>query len=611
MGDERDIQVLKDKIDRFNKQAWENRVNDSTQAHTLSKEAIELAESINYTRGKAEGYRTFAFAHIRLSKHHEALEYLEKSLALFESLNDLNGQSSVYLYHGIIQRSFGYYAPSLAFLFKSLELSQQIGNNETECISYYHLGVTYKYLGDNDTSLNYLLQSLSACQTLSSVDWAKSYCLKQIGLIYFETGDFNNALEYDNQSLILVQQSGDKWGEAGCLDNIGFIYFKLNDYDKALSFCSQALSISRIANDKKGESNALFHLANIFKELADYEKASEYCNSCLMIRRDIEDKKGEAEVLLFLATLYVKENFTESSPNEAFELLDKALQLGEDIKAMDLLAKIHLSYYEISKHYNRYPEALSHIETHISLSKQIHSDAINQKIQNLEITHKAEKSRIEAETYRLRNNELLLENQQIVEVERSRLAKDLHDGLGGLLSGVKLTLHCLEDTLPEKGVPAFSKANNQLDTAIKEMRRVAHNLMPEALLKFGLGEAIQDYCDGINDTHTIKMKYTQIGSVQTLSQATVIVLYRIVQELANNAIKHAMAKNIFIQITKHQQGVTITVEDDGKGFEASTLPGTHGTGLKNIESRIDYLKGSWDIKTEKGNGTSITIEIPV
>ena len=203
----------------------------------------------------------------------------------------------------------------------------------------------------------------------------------------------------------------------------------------------------------------------------------------------------------------------------------------------------------------------------------------------------------------------LLENQQIVETERSRLAKDLHDGLGGLLSGIKLTLNGMGDKGVDKNELLLAKMNNQLDTAVSEMRRVAHNMMPEALLKFGLGEAIQDYCDSINESNAVTMKYAQIGSLQGLTQSVEIVLYRIVQELTNNALKHAAAKNIFIQITKHPRGVTVTVEDDGNGFDAAAV--SAGQGLKNVQSRIDYLKGSLDIKSENGNGTSINIEIPV
>jgi len=137
MDDETNMQFLQDKIDQLNKQAWKIRVNDSTQAHVLSREAIVLAEAINYVKGRAEGYRTFAFTLIRLSRHREALEYCEISLALFESLNDLDGQSSIYAYYGTIQRSLGNYAASLEFLFKSLELTQQTGNKESESLTYY------------------------------------------------------------------------------------------------------------------------------------------------------------------------------------------------------------------------------------------------------------------------------------------------------------------------------------------------------------------------------------------------------------------------------------------------------------------------------------------
>ena len=205
----------------------------------------------------------------------------------------------------------------------------------------------------------------------------------------------------------------------------------------------------------------------------------------------------------------------------------------------------------------------------------------------------------------------LIENQQIIETERSRLAKDFHDGLGGLLSGIKLTLNSVADKVPESNTLLFNKANNQLDTAIREMRRVAHNMMPEALLKFGLGEAIQDYCDGTNESNVVRMKYTQIGSLQGLTQSAEIILYRIVQELTNNALKHAMAKNIFVQITKHIRGITITVEDDGNRFDVANLSAHSGQRLKNVQSRIEYLKGEYDMKTAKGNGTSINIEIPV
>jgi two-component system, NarL family, sensor kinase len=196
------------------------------------------------------------------------------------------------------------------------------------------------------------------------------------------------------------------------------------------------------------------------------------------------------------------------------------------------------------------------------------------------------------------------------EIERSRMARDLHDGLGGMLSGIKLNLSSMKGNMMihENDAQLFNKSIVQLDNAITEMRRVAHNMMPEALLKFGLTEAVQDYCDGISESNLVKMKFTQLGLNTAIEKPAEVILYRIIQELSNNAIKHATAKIIFIQLNKHEQGLTLTVEDDGKGFDANKT--TKGDGLQNVQSRVDYLKGTMEINSKLGEGSSFTIEIP-
>jgi len=198
------------------------------------------------------------------------------------------------------------------------------------------------------------------------------------------------------------------------------------------------------------------------------------------------------------------------------------------------------------------------------------------------------------------------------EAERARIAKDLHDGLGGMLSGIKLNVSAMKDniTVPGQNAGFFNKFISQLDSAIAEMRRVAHNMMPEALLKFGLNEAIKDYCDGINESKSVKIKFTQLGITQPLEKSVEVILYRIIQELTNNAIKHADAKNIFIQLSENENILNLTIEDDGKGFDKNQLKIIKGTGLQNVQSRVDYLKGTWNIESEIGKGTSIIIEIP-
>jgi signal transduction histidine kinase len=200
------------------------------------------------------------------------------------------------------------------------------------------------------------------------------------------------------------------------------------------------------------------------------------------------------------------------------------------------------------------------------------------------------------------------------EQERTRLAKDLHDGLGGMLSGIKYSFNTMKGNLvmtPEN-TQAFERSMDMLDSSIKEMRRVAHNMMPEALVKFGLETALKDFCSEINQSGALAINYQSYGleGVQ-IEQTISITIYRIVQELINNTMKHAAAKTAIVQVTKSNDRLTVTVEDDGKGFDPGILTQAKGIGWTNIESRINFLKGKLDIDTQEGKGTSVLIELNI
>jgi len=199
------------------------------------------------------------------------------------------------------------------------------------------------------------------------------------------------------------------------------------------------------------------------------------------------------------------------------------------------------------------------------------------------------------------------------EEERSRLAKDLHDGLGGLLSGVKFSLSNMKDNLiitPEN-MTVFERSLDMLDTSIKELRRVAHNMMPEMLTRFGLNEALKEYCNTINTTNLLLVKYQSIGMDSRIEKSSEIIIYRIIQELLNNILKHAAATEAMIQLVKEEGRLSIIVEDNGKGFDIATLKENKGAGLTSVQSRVDYLKGQLDIHSEAGKGTLVNIELNV
>jgi len=197
------------------------------------------------------------------------------------------------------------------------------------------------------------------------------------------------------------------------------------------------------------------------------------------------------------------------------------------------------------------------------------------------------------------------------EEERSRLAKDLHDGLGGLLSGVKLSFINLKENmlLDEHNKRQFDKSVAQLDNTIEELRKVAHNLMPETLIKFGLKNAIEDFCESMQQSTNCRIIYQQMGVEREIGNVADVNVYRIIQELVNNSLKHGKPTQIIVQLTKMPAKILISVEDDGKGFDMAALEGRSGIGITNIKHRVSYLNGVIEIQSRPNEGAAFNIEL--
>jgi len=214
----------------------------------------------------------------------------------------------------------------------------------------------------------------------------------------------------------------------------------------------------------------------------------------------------------------------------------------------------------------------------------------------------------------------LKKNQQVVafksmmegeEKERIRLAKDLHDGLGGMLSSVKLHFSKIgTENQPLQQSDDFRKAIELLDVTSSEARKISHNLMPGALVKFGLIDALNDFCNNIAGSHSFAVEFQSYGLDNRLPEDQEIMIYRIVQELVNNVVKHAKATEVIVQLMVSDNVLHITVEDNGVGFEPEKTKNP-GIGMNNIRSRIDYLNGDLTIDSQPGVGTTISMKIPI
>jgi two-component system NarL family sensor kinase len=214
--------------------------------------------------------------------------------------------------------------------------------------------------------------------------------------------------------------------------------------------------------------------------------------------------------------------------------------------------------------------------------------------------------------------QFLQQQQQVVsmqsmingqETERTRIAKDLHDGLGGLFSTVKMHFSSLQHEREDLGTnPTFVKSYELVNTASEEVRRIAHNMMPEVLIKIGLIPAVQELCGSINAGRLLHTKLQVYGMDKRLNPSTEIMLYRIIQELLNNIIKHAHATEAILQFNKDGNRLSVTVEDNGRGFDTAGQNDKAGIGLESVKSRVTYLNGQLSIDSQQEVGTTVMMD---
>ncbi|MGZ8538539.1 MAG: ATP-binding protein, partial [Flavisolibacter sp.] len=411
------------------------------------------------------------------------------------------------------------------------------------------------------------------------------------------TNDFRGAIVEYQKTISEAKLVNNQFQVLATNKLIGFCYEKLEEYSKARSYFLLALASLSINNYVKEKMEVLQHLVQVEEKLNNKSQAFIYLKQLTLIKDSVsteESKKAIAEI---------ENKYQAAEKEKSIIRLEKEKEvqvLSLNQKNQSISQKTTLNYFLASFLILFLLfgfVGMRNLRHRQKLSKQ--QDLLQeQRIRELE----KDKQLVAVDS--------MLKGQ---EEERTRLAKDLHDGLGGMLSGVKFSLMNMKSNLiiNHENVIMFERSLDMLDSSIQELRRVAHNMMPEALTKFGLDEALKDYCDNINNAQIVQVKYQSFGMENRMDTNTEIIVYRIVQELFANIFKHAKATEVLVQLLREGDRLAITVEDNGKGFDIRDLEKSKGSGWANIHSRVDYLKGKLDLHSEEGKGTSVNIELHV
>jgi two-component system, NarL family, sensor kinase len=353
----------------------------------------------------------------------------------------------------------------------------------------------------------------------------------------------------------------------------------LKKYNEAIPIIEYLIDKSTFLDDKK---NHYLALSNAYRGIGNWQKAYSYSEKYIALNDSLNNSKYKNEIVALEAKFNKTENERKinqlTAQKEKSELQAKNNRLNTWI--FGLIAGFLLIITGFLWKFYQNQKKLT-IQKEINFNQQIH---LIQDQQKLAISN------------------ALLEGE---EVERKRLARDLHDGLGSMLSGLKLHISKLTNNSTE-----LKEVNNQLDNSIKELRQIAQNMLPEALIKLGLNAALKDLCYRYTSS-SIGIEFHSLGIQDSISESQQIAIYRIVQELVNNAIKHSRASNILVSCTQNESRFYITVEDNGKGFDVKKETSIISMGLKNIKNRVEFLNGKLEIDSEPENGTSFNIELNV
>ncbi|TFG79032.1 MAG: tetratricopeptide repeat protein [Flavobacteriales bacterium] len=572
--------------------------------------------------------------------------------------------SAAYASHAlVILNNQGKFREALEISKEALERYLELGDEREIAIAYINVGSEWQYLADFQLAADNYLKAMKIGETIGD-QRLQRITNNNLASIFINLKEYEKGKQFAERSLVMAKALKDSYSIASSTYNIATAELYLKEYDLALAHYSEVGKMGKRSQDFILILDGWLGAGDVYNAQNVTEHAVFYYDSVIDLSR--QKKAPEYEMYAYMGLSELKDKNTNYSEAEQYALKGIALakRLGSNYELKDLFKRMA----EVAEKSGAYQKALEYRKEFEVLNDSIIGENSRSNINLLEAKFESEKKesrivKLEAAQkiqelslqqkntlntvlvgasaallllsllfYRNHMHKQRLQQQRIGELEkekqlmateailkgeereRMRLAKDLHDGLGGMLSGIKYSFQHLKGNqiMTPESQRSFDRGMDMLDSSILEMRRVAHNMMPESLVKFGLDSALKDFCNEITKSGALMVNYQSFHlEDMALEQTFAINIYRIVQELINNTLKHASAKRAIVQLSYSGDLLSLTVEDDGRGFNTDLIYATSGMGWRNIEHRIELLKGKLDINSHNDNGTSVHIEFRI
>ncbi|TAK36437.1 MAG: tetratricopeptide repeat protein [Saprospiraceae bacterium] len=535
------------------------RQSDLNSAITYADSAGLMYEKVDYPQGLAKNHNLFAVIFAAFGKTKEAENYYQRALEIYRQSGDLIGVQKVLNNRGVLFNEQKQFAKAKADHLKALAMAETARDTNLQARSLHNLGISCQGLGETGQAYGFLKRSYLLRK--SQANYAGiSECLTNIAKVVaasqaspeFQRSQQDYLRSLGFSSVFQMMDTSLYYAQKGQNQDLVF-----RNYEAQLALLEQA-----------GQYKEALHFEKLRNQLQEKLKLNDNNLSSFVNLWSRLQSEHQQNKILALENKQVQEKLASQHKTRQRNLL-----LGTLLGVLLIASVLYQSY-----------------------KRKLLAGTLELELKNKQLSQMEQRQQIAAMN-------AMLEGQ---EYERERVSKDLHDSLGNLLSTIKMHL----SNLPANG-NNLQFVNELVDDACIEVRKIALDMMPATLLRFGIPKALQELSNRQNNANGCHIHFQSFGKIGRLELPREIMVFRICQELLQNTLKHANATEVIVQLTQVDDFLHLTVEDDGAGFLPGAVNKESSLGLRSIESRVQFLEGKWNIESSPGQGTTAVIEIPL
>jgi len=644
---------LVDALLAMDKEYYNIRKLDSMKIYADS--ALKISTSIHYIKGITKSNLSLCLYYRINGQLNNAMAIVPELLYSAKKLGDDELLGKTYYNIAVVYALTGLRDSAIYFVKASLALNLQ--DTSTIILNYIGLGNIFLDISENDSSLYYYFKAAKLAEAKDpaklgliygnigkvyvfllgddeadkyyklAIEFARKYKdyktvasnLSRLSAAYYTNKDYDEALSYLDKASALLDSNGDFSQRTDQYKRYGLIYEAQGKYDLALEYYNKAIESAEAEYDYKGMISGLHVIGLFYTDLGKHELARIYLDSAMKIIHKIGYPSMEKLILQLMArNSYGARKYKQAyEEHEAFFRMYDSL---DNVEKTTIVTEMKVKYEK-----EKDQAQILSLEKE-SLKRKLQRNLVLFNSSALIVAalfflvilrHKLLKTRLisQQKILKLEEEKKIMLARNLVEgqeEERKRIAMELHDGLGVILSATRMQFSIINGHA-SKDPNVVKKAMQLLDQATGEVRRISHNMMPGLLTKLGLYEAIEDLFETLNETEGLKAEFTYSEDIPRLPENAEIMMYRIIQEMVNNTIKYANARRIDLSLTVSGAELIIMYRDNGQGFAIGEAfrAGNKSLGLKSIESRVGFLNGEMSLNSELGKEVHYMIRVPV